>query len=54
MGNAALIISLTTRTNGEENGQLTIGFLTQLATFFSQPRYQNLVTMVRLYILPIG
>jgi aryl-phospho-beta-D-glucosidase BglC (GH1 family) len=39
---------LTCRTNGEENGQLTINFLSQLATFFSQPRYLNLVTMVLL------
>jgi len=39
--------NLTNRTNGEQNAQLTIGFLTQLATFFSQPRYQNLVTMVK-------
>lgn len=37
---------LTIRTNGEENGQLTINFLSQLAAFFSQPRYLNLVTMV--------
>jgi len=43
--------NLTNRTNGEQNAQRTISFLTQLATFFSQPRYHNLVTMVKVRII---
>jgi hypothetical protein len=42
------LTGLRGRTDGEENAQLTINFLSQLAAFFSQPRYQNLVTMVML------
>lgn len=40
------LCDLTSRTDGQQNADLTTGFLEQLSTFFSQPRYINLVTMV--------
>ena len=40
------VVRLNRRTDGDQNGQLTINFLKQLGTFFSQPRYVNIVTMV--------
>jgi len=43
------ILELISSPNGTENAELTTGFLEQLATFFSQPRYKNIVTMVSLF-----
>ena len=36
-------------TNGDSNAQATTTFTSQLAAFFSQPRYKNIVMMVYLY-----
>lgn len=40
------VIGWLNGTDGALNGQRTINFTTQLATFFSQPRYKNVITMV--------